>query len=358
MSPSKRSDQICSAVVASISWPPMRRRLHVQLATDLLHVDGAPLVGEGRVARDHEHQAAIARQAVDDVVDHTIGEVVLVGLGGQVLERQDGDRRHLARPRRRRGLGRDCGKCSGRRSGNGSTGRRGGQLHAVDAHGTGDVLQVVLAIVEESYVEPTLGILLDACRNGDAAGLCQRLQPRCDVDAIAEDIVLLDHNVADMDAHAELDAAIGGEFGIALRHLTLHVDGAAHGIDDAGELDQQAVARGFDQAAAVVDDAGFKDAGAVRGERGDRALFIEADEAAVACDVGGQHGGEPPVQAILRHHALPLRRPRDLGPHAVFSRYVTVGQSLSAWSANVTRISHAAANPSPLPSAWCSTRRR
>ena len=39
-------------------------------------------------------------------------------------------------------------------------------------------------------------------------------------------------------------------------HLALHLDRAAHRIDDAGELDQQAVAGGLDDAAAMLGDFG------------------------------------------------------------------------------------------------------
>ena len=100
--PSKRSAQRCAPVVASMSCPVMRTRLrrlahaafqhvaHAQLAAHLLHVDRPALVGEARVARDDE-QPADARQRRDDVLDHAVGEIVLLGVAAQVQERQDGD---------------------------------------------------------------------------------------------------------------------------------------------------------------------------------------------------------------------------------------------------------------------------
>ena len=57
-----------------------------------------------------------------------------------------------------------------------------------------------------------------------------------------------------IDADAEFDAPVGRHVGVALRHSALHLDGAAHRIDDAGELDQDAVAGGLDDAAAVLGD--------------------------------------------------------------------------------------------------------
>jgi hypothetical protein len=112
-------------VVASTSWPVIRTWFaglaqaafehvaHAQLAAHLLHVDRAALVGEARVARDHE-QPAHARQRRDDVLHHPVDEVVLGGIAAEVEERQDGngrtvregEHRHgrLLRPRRIRSV--------------------------------------------------------------------------------------------------------------------------------------------------------------------------------------------------------------------------------------------------------------
>ena len=47
---------------------------------------------------------------------------------------------------------------------------------------------------------------------------------------------------------------IGRSVGVAFGHAALHLDGAAHRVDDAGEFDEEAVAGGFDDAAAMLDD--------------------------------------------------------------------------------------------------------
>ena len=60
---------------------------------------------------------------------------------------------------------------------------------------------------------------------------------------VAEDVALVDDDVAEIDAYAEGDAAVVGHRRAARDHLDLDLDDAAHGIDDAGELDQHSVAR-------------------------------------------------------------------------------------------------------------------
>jgi hypothetical protein len=66
-------------------------------------------------------------------------------------------------------------------------------------------------------------------------------------------VALLDH-IAQMDADAELDAALGWQPGIALDHAVLHLNGAAYGIGDASELDEDAIARPLNDAAVMQSD--------------------------------------------------------------------------------------------------------
>src|SRR5215471_12140332 len=62
-----------------------------QLACHLLHVHGAALVGEAGIACDDE-QPVIPRQSGDDVLHHAIGEILLLRVAAQVLERQHRNR--------------------------------------------------------------------------------------------------------------------------------------------------------------------------------------------------------------------------------------------------------------------------
>ena len=63
---------------------------HPKLAPDLLHIDGAPLVGEAGVAGDDEQRLEM-RQRRDDVLDHSVGEIVLLRIAAHVGEWQNSD---------------------------------------------------------------------------------------------------------------------------------------------------------------------------------------------------------------------------------------------------------------------------
>src|SRR5262245_55527872 len=95
---------------------------------------------------------------------------------------------------------------------------------------------------------------MHAARYANASRCCDLLKPGGDVDPIAEDVVALDDDVAEVDANAESNAAIFWNVDGLGDHRCLHLDRAAHGIDHARELQQQAVAGGLDDAAAVTGD--------------------------------------------------------------------------------------------------------
>ena len=91
-----------------------------------------------------------------------------------------------------------------------------------------------------------------------APGLGDTFQSRGNIDAVAHQVAvaLLDH-IAEMDADAELDATLGRKAGVALDHAVLHLDGAAHGIHHAAELDEAAVAGALHYAAMMRGDGGI-----------------------------------------------------------------------------------------------------
>ena len=85
----------------------------------------------------------------------------------------------------------------------------------------------------------------------ERARLANAFQPRGDIDAVAQNVVGLDH-VAKMDADA-IDDALGlGRAGVALDHQLLHRDGAYNGGDHGGEFEQQAVAHRLDDAIRAI----------------------------------------------------------------------------------------------------------
>ena len=123
--------------------------------------------------------------------------------------------------------------------------------------GSADILQGLLTDIIERDVDLAANLPMGVVGDADAARLGDSLEARRDIDTIAENIVVVDDDVADMDADAEFDPEVRGHVDIALGHCALDFHRAAHRIDSAGELDQHAVAGGLDDAAAVRGDPGI-----------------------------------------------------------------------------------------------------
>src|SRR5438552_7186611 len=85
--------------VAALAHAAFEHIAHAEFAADLLHIDRLALVGEARIAGDDEEPADAAERG-DDLLDHAVGEILLLRVAARILERQDGDRR-LVRQRER-----------------------------------------------------------------------------------------------------------------------------------------------------------------------------------------------------------------------------------------------------------------
>ena len=179
-----------------------------------------------------------------------------------------------------------------------------GQQYAVGAHRPFDVLQRLLAEIGEAILHPVAHLSVGILRDADPAGLTDAFEPRGDVDAVAHQVAvaLLDH-VAEVDADPELDAAIRRHAGIAFAHGVLHLDRAAHRVDDAAELDQRPVSGALDHAPMMHGNRRVDQIAAQRPQPRQRAVLVCSGEPAVADHVGDQDRRD---LAGLVHVVLPL----------------------------------------------------
>ena len=115
-----------------------------------------------------------------------------------------------------------------------------------------------------------------------------------------------------MNADAELDPALGRQAGVALDEAVLNLDGAAHGIDHAAELDKNAVAGSLDNAPAIRGDGGIDQIAAQPPEPRQGAILVRSREPAIADYIGDQDRRNLP--GLAHSSASPaLRRPSNDG---------------------------------------------
>jgi hypothetical protein len=90
----------------------------------------------------------------------------------------------------------------------------------IDPHWTGNVLERLIAHAFQGEVEAARSVFLNAHRDADTARLGQAFEPSRNVDAVAEDVAL-------MDADPEFDAAVRKQRGIAFGYCRLQLGSAA-----------------------------------------------------------------------------------------------------------------------------------
>ena len=91
-------------------------------------------------------------------------------------------------------------------------------------------------------------------RNADAAGFCNALKPRRDVDAVSKDVMRLDNNVANIDADTKRNTSVIRIGGRKLIDAGLELQSGSNRSDRAWKLRQEPVAGILDNAAYVLRD--------------------------------------------------------------------------------------------------------
>ena len=200
----------------------------------------------------------------------------------------------------------------------------------VNAHGLGDVLDLLLAEIFVGYGDLGFQMVVHRSRDENPAGVGQTFQSGRNIHAIAVDIAAIDDDVAEVDADAEHDAAILRHPGVALRHAPLHLDGALDRIDDAGELDQEAIAHGLDNAPFVPGNCRGDELLAVGYQLRKRAGLIRLHETAVADHVSGQDRGQTAfhLRSPLGRETIELPRENLCGERMLESRLLASPGSL------------------------------
>src|SRR5581483_4921873 len=238
-----------------------------------------------------------------------VREIILLGVAAHALERQDHDGWLVGQ---REGWRRALDDDFGRR-------RVGGGAGAPGPHRLGDVFQRLVAHVVIGNLGLAPDLAMRVVGDADATGIGDAFEPRGDVDAVAKDVVVVDDDVADMDADAELDPLGLGDVDIAQVHAALDLDRATDRIDGTAEFDQHAVAGGLDDATAIFGDFGIDESLSAGFETGEGAVLVDAHQTAVARNIGRENCRKPPLNPGASH--FKTTHPRARRVHFSFSTY-------------------------------------
>jgi hypothetical protein len=142
-------------------------------------------------------------------------------------------------------------------------------------------------------------------RDADAAGLCDPFKPCRNVNAVAEDVVIVEDDVTDVNANAEFDPDIPRHTRVLTGHAALYLHRATRCIDGTGELSQHAVAGGLYDAASMQCDFGIDKRLPKRLELGERTFFVSAHQKAIAGNIRRQYSRQSPLYALAAQGAPP-----------------------------------------------------
>ena len=167
----------------------------------MANVDRLALVDETRVARD-DGQQLYSREAGQDVFDEAVDKIFLLGgrrsCSGTAARAMEGFSDSA-----------DFGAAAVFAVGLGFRRLARADLQRERAHRLGDVLELRLAHVGDSKVEPRLHLPISVLGKTDAARQGDTLKPRGDIDTVAHEVaVALLDDVAHVDADAEHDASV------------------------------------------------------------------------------------------------------------------------------------------------------
>src|SRR5437016_4263535 len=267
---------------------------HPKLAPDLLHVDGAPLVCEARVAGDDE-QRLETRQRRDDVLDHSVGKIFLLWIAAHVDKRQNSNRGLIGE--RKGGV---INTQAGRHSWHGAT-----VWDAPDPHRFGDILQGLRTQILKRYIYLAPNLPTCVVRNADTARLCDPFETHCNVDPITKDIVLFDNDITDVNADAEFDPLVLRHVDVLFGHAALNFVGTSYRVDHAGELGNSAVPGILDDTSVMLSDFGIEKRPSKRFQSRQRAFFVYPYQAARARDIRRQNSRQSPLYMIAAQDAPP-----------------------------------------------------
>ena len=151
----------------------------------------------------------------------------------------------------------------------------------------------MLANVVEVKVELTCSIFLHACGYTDTARLSQALKSGCDVDGVAEDIAVLDNDVAGIDADAELNAIFQWYSRVSLDDCGLDLGCTPQCVHDTAELGEEAITRRFEEPAVMRGDLRIEQLVADRFDRLESAVLVCPDQPRISRHIGGKDCRKP-----------------------------------------------------------------
>ena len=174
------------------------------------------------------------------------------------------------------------------------------------AHGPSNVLDLLFAHIFEGIGEFVANLIPHHPRDANPTRLRKGLQPGRYVHGVAEQIVALNDDIADVDAYSKPHLLTGRSTRILLCNGFLYCDRTLHGVHSAGEIGENAVPSRAKDPTPMRGDQPV-DNGPVGREGAKGADLISAHQAAISLDIGCEDRGELPFDPVGFQNSAPPR---------------------------------------------------
>jgi hypothetical protein len=189
--------------------------------------------------------------------------------------------------------------------------------HLVDANGSLNVFESLRAEVGEIEIYLAANLIVDVLGDVDATWLGKGLEPRRDIDAVAEDITGLEDDIAKIDSDTQRDPLLGRHNLVLVRGGIAQERGVAGGLDDAVELDERPFAGPIDHLSAEFGDPRLDDLGHKRSQPGEPVRLVAGKQGGVAGDQDRRKSASDARSRLLGQAEHLLHHGSDIGPRSV-----------------------------------------
>ncbi len=169
-------------------------------------------------------------------------------------------------------------------------------------HRCRDVLELERACFGKRDRAFACNLRMDRVRDQHAALGRLGLQPRRDIDPVAEDVLAIDDDVAEIDADPELDRLLGPRL-VEGRHGALDGDRTIDRVHGAGKFNQRAVAHSLDDPPAMGQDGRVECLRPDIAQRRYRAGLVLGNQSRISNHVGRDDGGKAALGSFCGHSA-------------------------------------------------------
>jgi len=180
-------------------------------------------------------------------------------------------------------------------------------FHSPCTHRLSNILQRLQTHIVEDKINLAADLALGVVRNADASGFRNTLQARGDVDAVAENVAVVEDDISDVNTDAKFNSDVLRNVSVLSGHSALDFGGAPRRVYGAGEFDQHAVAGGLDDAASMLGDRRIEKRLPQCLELRERAFLVTTHQTAVAGNIRRQHSRQPSFHPPASQRMFPNR---------------------------------------------------